>query len=226
MLNAAMRRMRCPAYANMRRSLCTLVMKTLATTLLVCCCLASSSARAIECLSAPDQSASVWWSWREIDGRKCWYKKVGAVPPKSEFVWPEQAKEAAPAAEAAQPAAPAAEAAQRAAPAAKTAQPAAPAAEAAQPAAPAAKTAQPAAPTPTTEGMTSTPPRMASAPHIEIAPVKPVDLTAPNFRLGNGRVGLTDDFDLSSFRGIGGAWEVPDHIGLALDSFDARYGRW
>jgi len=186
MLNAAMRRMRCPGYANMRRSLCTLVMKTLATTLLVCCCLASSSARAIECLSAPDQSASVWWSWREIDGRKCWYKKVGAVPPKSEFVWPEQAKEAAPAAEA----------------------------------------AQPAAPTPTTEGMTSTPPRMAAAPHIEIAPVKPVDLTAPNFRLGNGRVGLTDDFDLSSFRGIGGAWEVPDHIGLALDSFDARYGRW
>jgi hypothetical protein len=54
------------------------------------------SAWAIECLSSPDQSARGWWSWREIDGRKCWYKKVGAVPPKSEFIWPDQAKEAPP----------------------------------------------------------------------------------------------------------------------------------
>jgi len=56
------------------------------------------SARTIECLSAPNQSGG-WWSWREIDGRKCWYKKVGAVPPKSEFFWPEQPKQAPPAEE-------------------------------------------------------------------------------------------------------------------------------
>jgi hypothetical protein len=56
------------------------------------------SARAIECVSAPNQSGG-WWSWREINGRKCWYKKVGAVPPKSGFFWPEQAKEAPPAEE-------------------------------------------------------------------------------------------------------------------------------
>src|SRR5262245_59707796 len=69
------------------------VMRALATTLFVCCCAATASAQTIECLSTP-KSESGWWSWREIDGRKCWYKKVGAVPPKSDFFWPEQAKEA------------------------------------------------------------------------------------------------------------------------------------
>jgi hypothetical protein len=79
-------------------------MKAFATTLLVCCCVATSSAQAIDCLSAPNQSSeSGWWSWREIDGRKCWYKRAGAVPPKSEFVWPEHAKQAPPRREAAQP---------------------------------------------------------------------------------------------------------------------------
>jgi hypothetical protein len=57
-----------------------------------CCCF-TSSVQAINCLSALDQSDSGWWSWREIDGRKCWYKKVGAVPPKSTFMWPAHAKE-------------------------------------------------------------------------------------------------------------------------------------
>jgi hypothetical protein len=72
------------------------VMKELAITLLVCCWVATSSAQAIECLSAPSQSGSGWWSWREIDGRKCWYKKVGEIPPKSDFIWRENAKEATP----------------------------------------------------------------------------------------------------------------------------------
>ena len=62
--------------------------------LLVCCSASTRSARAIECLTSPNQTERGWWSWREIDGRKCWYKKVGAVPPKSEFVWPDQPKEA------------------------------------------------------------------------------------------------------------------------------------
>jgi len=70
-------------------------------TLFVCCC-AATSARTIECLSAPNQSEPAWWSWREIDGRKCWYKKVGAVPPKSEFSWPERADETSPVEEPAQ----------------------------------------------------------------------------------------------------------------------------
>src|SRR6516162_4774309 len=77
-------------------------MKQAGIILLFCYCVASSSAQAIECLSAPNRSGSGWWSWREIDGRKCWFKKVGAMPPKSEFRWPQGAKEAPPAAASAQ----------------------------------------------------------------------------------------------------------------------------
>jgi hypothetical protein len=69
-------------------------MKQVGIILLFCGSVASSSAQAIECLSAPNRSESGWWSWREIDGRKCWYIKNGAVPPKSEFEWPEREKEA------------------------------------------------------------------------------------------------------------------------------------
>ena len=47
----------------------------------------------IECHIAPDPSIPHRWSWREIEGRKCWYKRVGPVPPKSEFIWSEQTKE-------------------------------------------------------------------------------------------------------------------------------------
>lgn len=160
-------------------------MKALVSTLLVCCCAAASSAQAIECLSAP-KSESGWWSWREIDGRKCWYKKVGAVPPKSEFVWPD-AKEAPPSAKEAPPSV---------------------------------EPTRRSSSTPTTEGMRSPQPR------IEIARVKPVDLSNPIYRLGDGRVGLIEGFSLSSLRGIGGAWEVPQPITVQLDPFDARYGRW
>src|SRR5438105_3979903 len=74
-----------------RRDFITLVGST--AFLSAACCCFTSSVKALDCLSAPDHSHSGWWSWREIDGRKCWYKKVGAVPPKSEFRWPEQANE-------------------------------------------------------------------------------------------------------------------------------------
>ena len=145
------------------------------------CGLFTSSVQAIECLSAPDHSDSGWWSWREIDGRKCWYKKVGAVPPKSEFSWPEQAKES-------------------------------PTTEA--PAAPVSPSIQ------TTEGVAGT------SPQIELARVKPVEITEPNYRLGEGRVGLLEAFDLSGPRGIGGTWETPPTIKLPIDTFEARYGQW
>src|SRR5438874_5895363 len=75
-----------------RRDFITLVGST--AFLSAACCCFTSSLKALDCLSAPDHSDSGWWSWREIDGRKCWYKKVGAVPPKSEFRWPEREKEA------------------------------------------------------------------------------------------------------------------------------------
>src|SRR5689334_8513064 len=55
--------------------------------LLVSCSLCSSSASAIDCQSAPGAAAKGWWSWREIEGRKCWFLKAGAMPAKSELRW-------------------------------------------------------------------------------------------------------------------------------------------
>ena len=51
-------------------------------------CLGSTSAWAIDCLGAPGDPKTGWYSWREIDGRKCWFQKTGAMPPKSQFRWP------------------------------------------------------------------------------------------------------------------------------------------
>jgi hypothetical protein len=63
--------------------------------LLVCCCLASSSASAIECLSAAGHPKSGWYAWREIEGRRCWFVKTGAMPAKSQLHWPAKVKEEA-----------------------------------------------------------------------------------------------------------------------------------
>jgi hypothetical protein len=145
--------------------------------IVLCCCFIASPVKAIDCLSAPDQSESGWWSWREIDGRKCWYKKVGAVPPKSEFRWPEHEKEAQ-----------------------STEVP-----------------AQQELLPPPAEALVST------APHIEVARVKPVEIKETNYRLGDDRIGLLEVFELSGPRGIGGIWEMPAHI---TDTFNARYGQW
>ncbi len=54
---------------------------------LVCCWLSISSAWAIDCLSAPGDPKTGWYSWREIEGRRCWFKKTGAMPPKWELHW-------------------------------------------------------------------------------------------------------------------------------------------
>jgi hypothetical protein len=63
--------------------------------LLVCCCLASSSALAIECLSAAGDPKSGWYAWREIEGRRCWFVKTGAMPSKSQLHWPAKVREEA-----------------------------------------------------------------------------------------------------------------------------------
>ena len=65
-----------------------------------------------------------------------------------------------------------------------------------------------------------------SNPHIDIARVKPIDLTAPAFRLGEGQVDLTRASDLSGPIGIGGAWQTPPYVALSGDPFDERYGAW
>jgi hypothetical protein len=62
---------------------------------LACCCFANSAAWAIDCMSAAGDPKTGWYSWREIDGRKCWFKKTGAMPAKSELQWPAKAPQEA-----------------------------------------------------------------------------------------------------------------------------------
>ena len=54
----------------------------------VCCCLGSSAAWAIDCMSSPGDPKTGYYSWRQIDGRKCWFRKTGAMPAKSQLHWP------------------------------------------------------------------------------------------------------------------------------------------
>jgi hypothetical protein len=78
-----MKRMR--AAATVANPVCAAIL------ILVCCCLGGSSAWAIDCLSAPGDPKTGWYSWREIDGRKCWFLKAGAMPAKSQLHWPAKA---------------------------------------------------------------------------------------------------------------------------------------
>lgn len=78
-------------------------MKSVALILFVCCSFCSSSASAIECQSTPGPPSTGWWSWRDIEGRKCWFIKAGAMPPKSDLHWPTKDKQEAASVEAASP---------------------------------------------------------------------------------------------------------------------------
>jgi hypothetical protein len=42
---------------------------------------------AIPCQDAPGSESGIHWWWRDIDGRRCWFKREGPIPPKSEFRW-------------------------------------------------------------------------------------------------------------------------------------------
>ena len=44
---------------------------------------------AIRCQDAPGREQhGVYWSWREIDGKRCWFIRAsGAMPPKAAFAW-------------------------------------------------------------------------------------------------------------------------------------------
>jgi hypothetical protein len=91
-------------YWRIRTALTQLLMKTVVVLMFVCSyCLGSSSAWAIDCLSAPGDPKTGWYSWREIDGRKCWFQKTGAMPPKSQFRWPAKARQEARSVEPASP---------------------------------------------------------------------------------------------------------------------------
>jgi hypothetical protein len=42
---------------------------------------------AILCQDAAGREPGVHWWWRDIDGRRCWFKREGPIAPKSEFRW-------------------------------------------------------------------------------------------------------------------------------------------
>jgi hypothetical protein len=70
------------------------VLRSVFVVALVCCCLGSSAAWAIDCLSSPGDPKTGYYSWRQIDGRKCWFRKTGATPPKSQLHWPAKTEQA------------------------------------------------------------------------------------------------------------------------------------
>src|SRR6516164_1481601 len=43
----------------------------------------------IICQDSAGSEPGVNWWWRDIDNRRCWFKREGPVPPKSEFRWKE-----------------------------------------------------------------------------------------------------------------------------------------
>jgi hypothetical protein len=50
---------------------------------------ASAADAAIRCQAAAGRDQrGVYWSWREIEGKRCWFISAGgAMPPKSAFTW-------------------------------------------------------------------------------------------------------------------------------------------
>ena len=49
---------------------------------------ATTAAAAIRCQDAAGHEPGAHWSWREIDGKRCWFmREGGTMPPKSAFTW-------------------------------------------------------------------------------------------------------------------------------------------
>jgi hypothetical protein len=60
-----------------------------AAIILISMAAASAADAAIRCQDAPGREQhGVYWSWREIDGKRCWFIRAsGAMPTKSAFTW-------------------------------------------------------------------------------------------------------------------------------------------
>ena len=60
-----------------------------AAVILISMAAASAADAAIRCQAAAGRDQrGVYWSWREIDGKRCWFIRAsGAMPPKSAFTW-------------------------------------------------------------------------------------------------------------------------------------------
>src|SRR3954466_6617350 len=60
-----------------------------AAIILISTAIGSVADAAIRCQDAPGrEQQGVYWSWREIDGKRCWFIRTSAaMPPKSAFTW-------------------------------------------------------------------------------------------------------------------------------------------
>jgi hypothetical protein len=49
----------------------------------------SAAGAAIRCQDAPERAQpGVYWSWREIESKRCWFISArGVTPPRSAFTW-------------------------------------------------------------------------------------------------------------------------------------------
>jgi hypothetical protein len=163
--------------------------------------LLSSSAWAIECLSARGDPKTGWYSWREIDGRRCWFKKVGAMPPKSELHWPVKEDREEP------PRAPAASAAPPEQSASRPERPAS-----------APERTVPAAPPGQATNTTKTQPETATVSHFTTLSVRPNTPRRPR----NGPIDLMNGASVSSMEPFGEARQRPARLAPA-DPFGARF---
>jgi hypothetical protein len=72
-------------------------MKAISAAALILASMAAGNAAsaAIPCQEAPGrEERGVYWSWREIDGKRCWYIREGrSMPPKSQFAWAKEQPE-------------------------------------------------------------------------------------------------------------------------------------
>jgi hypothetical protein len=164
--------------------------------------LLSSSAWAIECQSARGDPKTGWYSWREIDGRRCWFKKVGAMPPKSELHWPvKEGREEPPRA-----------------PAAPVSPPEQSASRPERPAASAPERIVPAPPPRREATTTKTQPETATVSHFTTLSVRPTG-AAPR-RPSKGPIDLMNGASVSSMEPFGEARQKPAR---SADPFAARF---
>ena len=70
-------------------------MKVAAAMILASMAAGSAAHAAIRCEDAPGrEQRGVYWSWREIEGKRCWFIGArGAMPPKSAFTWVKEKEE-------------------------------------------------------------------------------------------------------------------------------------
>jgi hypothetical protein len=182
-------------------------MKRVVAILFACCCLGSSSALAIECQSAAGNPKTGWYAWREIEGRKCWFKKTGAMPAKSELHWPAKVQEQARSRE---PNSPPQERS-----VAVAVSPKEPASSLAERTVAVAVPPPQADPTEEPESNAAPPPQFFKTIRVRPAMEAPV-------RLGNGQVDLMNSASVSAVPAIGPARQNPPSR-VAADPFEARF---